>query len=132
MSQFFTSGGQSIGASASASVPPLNIQDCNYDTIKTFVVYEFLSLNLKDLFIYLISWFTSIYFLNLVCIFNSFFILFFGAALCGMQGLTSLMRDRSHTHPAVEAPSLNHRAAREVPISMYFLRDIRIGKKPRN
>ena len=27
MSQFFTSGGQSIGASASASVPPLNIQD---------------------------------------------------------------------------------------------------------
>ena len=27
MSQFFTSGGQSIGASASASVPPMNIQD---------------------------------------------------------------------------------------------------------
>ena len=27
MSQFFTSGSQSIGASASASVPPLNIQD---------------------------------------------------------------------------------------------------------
>ena len=27
MSQFFTSGGQSIGASASASVPPVNIQD---------------------------------------------------------------------------------------------------------
>ena len=28
MSQFFTSGGQSIGASASASVLPMNIQDC--------------------------------------------------------------------------------------------------------
>ena len=28
MSQFFTSGGQSIGASALASVPPMNIQDC--------------------------------------------------------------------------------------------------------
>ena len=28
MSQFFTSGGQSIGASASASVRPMNIQDC--------------------------------------------------------------------------------------------------------
>ena len=27
MSQFFTSGGQSIGASASASVLPVNIQD---------------------------------------------------------------------------------------------------------
>ena len=27
MSQFFASGGQSIGASASASVPPMNIQD---------------------------------------------------------------------------------------------------------
>ena len=27
VSQFFTSGGQSIGASASASVPPMNIQD---------------------------------------------------------------------------------------------------------
>ena len=27
MSQFFTSGGQSIGASASASAPPMNIQD---------------------------------------------------------------------------------------------------------
>ena len=27
MSQFFTSGGQSIGVSASASVPPMNIQD---------------------------------------------------------------------------------------------------------
>ena len=27
MSQFFTSGGQNIGASASASVPPMNIQD---------------------------------------------------------------------------------------------------------
>ena len=27
MSQFFTSGGQSIGASASASLPPMNIQD---------------------------------------------------------------------------------------------------------
>ena len=27
MSQLFTSGGQSIGASASASVPPVNIQD---------------------------------------------------------------------------------------------------------
>ena len=27
MSQFFTSGGQSIGASASASVLPMNIQD---------------------------------------------------------------------------------------------------------
>ena len=27
MSQFFTSGGQSIGVSASASVPPVNIQD---------------------------------------------------------------------------------------------------------
>ena len=27
MSQFFTSGGQSFGASASASVPPMNIQD---------------------------------------------------------------------------------------------------------
>ena len=27
MSQFFTSGGPSIGASASASVPPMNIQD---------------------------------------------------------------------------------------------------------
>ena len=27
MSQFFTSGGQSIGDSASASVPPMNIQD---------------------------------------------------------------------------------------------------------
>ena len=27
MSQFFASGGQSIGASASASVPPVNIQD---------------------------------------------------------------------------------------------------------
>ena len=28
MSQFFASGGQSIGASASASVFPMNIQDC--------------------------------------------------------------------------------------------------------
>jgi len=28
MSQFFTSGGQSIGTSASASVLPMNIQDC--------------------------------------------------------------------------------------------------------
>ena len=28
MSQFFASGGQSIGASASASVLPMNIQDC--------------------------------------------------------------------------------------------------------
>ena len=28
MSQFFTSGGQSIGLSASASVLPMNIQDC--------------------------------------------------------------------------------------------------------
>ena len=28
MSQFFTSGGQSIGVSASASVPPVNTQDC--------------------------------------------------------------------------------------------------------
>ena len=28
MSQFFTSGGQSIGISASASVLPMNIQDC--------------------------------------------------------------------------------------------------------
>ena len=28
MSQFFTSGGQSIGASASASVLPMDIQDC--------------------------------------------------------------------------------------------------------
>ena len=28
MSQFFTSGGQSIGVSASASVLPMNIQDC--------------------------------------------------------------------------------------------------------
>ena len=28
MSQFFASGGQSIGASASASVLPINIQDC--------------------------------------------------------------------------------------------------------
>ena len=28
MSQFFTPGGQSIGASASASVLPMNIQDC--------------------------------------------------------------------------------------------------------
>ena len=27
MGQFFASGGQSIGASASASVPPMNIQD---------------------------------------------------------------------------------------------------------
>ena len=27
MSQLFASGGQSIGASASASVPPMNIQD---------------------------------------------------------------------------------------------------------
>ena len=27
MSQLFTSGGQNIGASASASVPPMNIQD---------------------------------------------------------------------------------------------------------
>jgi len=27
MSQFFTSGGQSIGVSASASVLPMNIQD---------------------------------------------------------------------------------------------------------
>ena len=27
MSQFFTSGGQSIGVSASASLPPMNIQD---------------------------------------------------------------------------------------------------------
>ena len=30
MSQFFTSGGQSIGASASASVLPMNIQDCSF------------------------------------------------------------------------------------------------------
>ena len=29
MSQFFASGGQSIGASASASVLPVNIQDCS-------------------------------------------------------------------------------------------------------
>ena len=29
MSQFFTSGGQSIGVSASASVLPMNIQDCS-------------------------------------------------------------------------------------------------------
>ena len=29
MSQFFTSGGRSIGASASASVLPMNIQDCS-------------------------------------------------------------------------------------------------------
>ena len=28
MSQFFASGGQTIGASSSASVLPLNIQDC--------------------------------------------------------------------------------------------------------
>ena len=28
MSQFFTSGGQNIGASASASVLPVNIQEC--------------------------------------------------------------------------------------------------------
>ena len=28
MSQFFTSGGESIGVSASTSVPPMNIQDC--------------------------------------------------------------------------------------------------------
>ena len=27
LSQLFTSGGQSLGASASASVPPMNIQD---------------------------------------------------------------------------------------------------------
>ena len=46
-----------------------------------------------------------------------------------MQGLTSLTRDRIHTPPAVEALSLNHRTAREVPVSMYFLRDTRIKKK---
>ena len=31
MSQFFTSGGQSIGVSASGSVLPMNIQDCSMD-----------------------------------------------------------------------------------------------------
>ena len=108
----------------------MHIQDCNYDIIKTSVAYGFLSLNLKDLFIYLISCFTSIYFLNLIsCICNSFFILLFLAALCSMQGLTSLTRDGIHTPPAVEARSLNHRTARELPISMYFLRDTRIKKK---
>ena len=30
MSQFFTSGDQSIGVSASASVLPMNIQDCSF------------------------------------------------------------------------------------------------------
>ena len=61
MSQFFKSGGQSIGASASASVPSMHIQDCNYDITKTLVAYGFLSLNLKDFFIYLISCFTLIF-----------------------------------------------------------------------
>ena len=61
MSQLFTLGGKSIGASASASVPSMHIQDCNYDITKTLVAYGFLSLNLKDFFIYLISCFTLIF-----------------------------------------------------------------------
>ena len=34
MSQFFSSGGQSIGVSASTSVLPMNIQDCKLEVVK--------------------------------------------------------------------------------------------------
>ena len=38
MSQFFTSGGQSIGISASSSVLPMNIQDCTKKIFMTQII----------------------------------------------------------------------------------------------
>ena len=40
MSQFFASGGESIGVSASASVLPMNTQDFRIDWFDLFAVQE--------------------------------------------------------------------------------------------
>ena len=137
MSQFFTSGGQSIGVSASTSVLPMNIQDwfplgwigwipwSPRDSQESSPTLQFKSISSSAL--------SFLYNPALTSIRDHWKILFV-YLFFGVRDLSSLPRDPTSIHPpAVDTQSLIHSTAKEVlriPYLICIIRSLTLNSWP--